>query len=180
MSQPTTEEIPEPQADTAGASTDSRDTQIGELQQRVAQLERLPQRESLAQDVKAGAAQRSIRLRSKRQLWGLAVYDIAFGPAPDGGSRKGHAKGIIAIGDRATGVLAVGGLAQGVIAIGGLSWGVVSVGGCTLGLAAALGGVAVGGIALGGVAIGIQAFGGVAIAALPVLQSFFTTTSSVT
>lgn len=177
MSPPIAEEITEPQAASAGASADARDTQIDELQQRVVQLERLLKRESRAPGVKAGAAQKSIRLKSKRQLWGLPVYDIAFGPAPDGSSRKGHAKGIIAIGDHATGVVAIGGLAQGVIAVGGLSWGLFTVGGCTIGLAAALGGVAMGGIAVGGVAIGIQAFGGVAIAALPALQSFFTTTS---
>ena len=109
------------------------------------------------------AGRNSIRRRSSRKLWGLPLYDIAFGPDLAKGELRGHARGIIAVGDVATGGLAVGGMAGGVIAIGGLSAGVISVGGCSAGLAAAIGGVALGGWAFGGVAIGILAIGGKAI-----------------
>ena len=46
--------------------------------------------------------QRGIRKRSKSTLLGWPVYDIAIGPDPKKGEHRGHAKGIIAIGDIAT------------------------------------------------------------------------------
>lgn len=103
---------------------------------------------------------RSLRKRSSRLLWGLPLYDIALGPDLNQGELRGHARGIIAIGDVATGVLAIGGIARGIIAIGGLALGVLlGIGGVSSGLLA-VGGVAVGGIAVGGVAIGGIAIGG--------------------
>jgi hypothetical protein len=110
-----------------------------------------------------GNGQPTVRLRSDKTVGSWPLYEVAFGPRWSHGEQLGHARAVIAIGDRATGVVAVGGLAQGILAIGGLSEGVIAVGGCTLGLLLALGGVAVGGIALGGVAIGAATRGGVSI-----------------
>ena len=158
---------------------DPRDELISSLQERVARLEKSqtdveplhkPRDKSGSQP---GSS--SFRARSSRKLFGCPLYDIAFGPDPETGAKKGHAKGIIAIGDYATGVIAIGGLAQGFVAIGGLSWGVFAVGGCTLALAAGVGGVAFGGYVLGGVAIGVQAFCGVAISLWPALSAYFST-----
>lgn len=103
---------------------------------------------------------RGIRKRSPRALWGLPLYDIALGADPATGELRGHALGVIAIGDIATGVLALGGVARGVIAVGGLAAGILlGIGGLSTGLLA-LGGLAIGGIALGGGAIGAIAIGG--------------------
>ena len=44
------------------------------------------------------------RYRSHATLFGQPILAISTGPAP--GEKKGHARGIIAIGDRATGLLA--------------------------------------------------------------------------
>jgi len=99
----------------------------------------------------------------KRASWGLGdipFYDIAVGPDLERGELRGHAKGIIAIGDLATGFLALGGLARGVIAFGGLAAGLVSFGGLSIGLLSAVGGLAIGGLALGGAAVGGVAVGG--------------------
>lgn len=104
-----------------------------------------------------------IRGIRKRASWGIGdvpFYDIALGPDLEHGEIRGHAKGIIAIGDIATGILAVGGLARGVVAFGGLAAGLVSLGGLSLGLLGAIGGLAIGGLALGGGAIGGVAIGG--------------------
>ncbi|MFO1371381.1 MAG: hypothetical protein U1F42_02970 [Candidatus Competibacteraceae bacterium] len=126
-----------------------------QLKQRIAALE---------QEVTAlknrGYPYHGVRKRSKRFYWGLPLYDIAVGPDPEKGETRGHAKGIIAIGDIATGVLALGGVARGVIAVGGLAAGLLlSIGGLSIGLLA-VGGLAIGGIALGGGAIGGIAIGG--------------------
>jgi hypothetical protein len=106
-----------------------------------------------------------IRLRGirKRASWGIGdipFYDIAVGPDPDRGEFRGHAKGIIAIGDMASGFLAIGGLARGVLALGGLALGVISLGGLSVGLLGAIGGLAIGSVALGGGAVGGLAIGG--------------------
>jgi hypothetical protein len=126
------------------------------LEKRVAELEKQ------VAALKAGglAPIRGIR---KRAAWGIGdipFYDIAVGPDLARGELRGHAKGIIAIGDFATGVLAIGGLCRGVIAIGGLAAGLVSLGGLSMGLLGAVGGLAIGGLALGGAAIGGVAVGG--------------------
>jgi len=106
---------------------------------------------------------KGVRKNSKATLWGLPLVSIAVGPDPDNDEKRGHARGIIAIGDIATGVLAIGGLARGGIAVGGLAIGVIALGGCALSVLLAIGGFAIGGIALGGGAVGIVACGGLAI-----------------
>lgn len=129
------------------------------LRQRVSALE-----QQMAVLQKRGYPYRGIRKRSNQTLWGLPLYDIALGPDPESGEMRGHARGIIAVGDIATGVLALGGIARGLIAVGGLAAGVLlSIGGLSVGLLAfgglAIGGIAVGGGAVGGIAIGGGAFG---------------------
>ncbi len=116
---------------------------------------------------------RGKRYRSKLTLFGLPVVDIAMGPGE--GKLRGHAKGIIAIGDIATGVIAMGGIARGVVAAGGVAIGVMSfggvgagvlvgAGGCALGVGMSAGGLAASaGLSTGGLAIGSLAQGGSAI-----------------
>jgi|GEM_PF-429518 len=106
---------------------------------------------------------KGVRKRSEATLWGLPLVSIATGPDPEHGELRGHARGVIAIGDIATGIIAIGGLARGVIAIGGLAIGVIALGGCALSLLLAVGGFAVGALAFGGAAIGGIAVGGCAI-----------------
>lgn len=124
-----------------------------QLEKRVAQLERLLARSAIL---------RGVRNRSATTIGGFPLYDIAFGPDLAREEIRGHAKGILAIGDMATGVLALGGIARGVIALGGLSIGVFSFGGLSLGALFAAGGVAIGGVAAGGAALGGVAVGGAA------------------
>jgi hypothetical protein len=107
-----------------------------------------------------GRAQ-GIRIRSSAELCGLPLFDIAVGGDAAKGELRGHARGIIAIGDIATGWLAIGGIARGIVALGGIAVGGISLGGCSLGLIA-LGGVTVGGVAIGGAAFGAIAMGGCA------------------
>jgi hypothetical protein len=102
-----------------------------------------------------------IRWSSSASFAGWPLVSIAMGPDPEKGEIRGHARGVIAIGDMATGGLAVGGIAFGVAAIGGLASGVIAVGGLSV-AALALGGLAVGGLAVGGCAIGYLAVGGAA------------------
>lgn len=110
-----------------------------------------------------GAGYRGIRLRSRATFLGLPLYDIALGPDPSRGELRGHARGIVALGDIATGFFALGGVARGGIAIGGVAAGVlIGLGGLGTGFVA-LGGLAIGGIALGGGAIGLVAIGGGAL-----------------
>jgi hypothetical protein len=105
---------------------------------------------------------RGVRRRSSATFAGLPVYHLAWGPDLERGAIRGHAKGIIAIGDIATGVLAIGGIVRGVVAIGGLALGVLSFGGLSIGVGA-IGGLALGGLALGGGAVGGAAIGGGAV-----------------
>jgi hypothetical protein len=98
---------------------------------------------------------RSIRKRSSYEYLGMPLWSIALGPDLERGELRGHAKGVLAIGDIATGIVAFGGIARGFIALGGLAIGVF-----------ALGGLAVGGLALGGAGIGIVAGGGAAFGAV--------------
>ena len=159
-----------------GHSTiDGSEPSVAELQRCIERLERL--RDSLAVSA-TGKEGKSLRFQSNRTLFGYPIYDIAFGPDHVTGAVKGHAKGIIAIGNRATGFVAIGGMAQGIIAIGGLSWGLFTAGGCTLGLVAGVGGVAAGGIVLGGGGIIDNAFGAIATSLLPALTAMFATSSS--
>lgn len=105
---------------------------------------------------------RSVRKRSSYEFIGMPLYSIALGPDLAKGELRGHAKGVLAIGDLATGIVAIGGLARGAIAIGGLAFGLVAFGGLAVG-ALALGGAAIGLAALGGGALGCVAVGGAAI-----------------
>jgi hypothetical protein len=128
-----------------------------ELERRVAELER-----QLAA-MGPGQRFRGFRRQSEATWAGLPLWSIAVGPDLSRGEWRGHARGVLALGDMATGVVAVGGLARGGIAIGGLAVGVVSLGGVALGLLLALGGLAVGGLAVGGAAGGGAAIGGGAV-----------------
>lgn len=124
--------------------------------------------EVLTRDV-SGAVQ-GLRRRSQQLLFGLPLIDVAFGP--HGTERYGHARGVLAIGDRATGIFAFGGRAAGlvacggavvgVVAFGGFAAGIVGIGGFAIGLAIALGGFSIGSVAIGGFASGLLAFGGFA------------------
>ncbi len=103
---------------------------------------------------------RGRRYTSPIVIFGLPLIHIALGP--DEKSMRGHARGIIAIGDIARGWLAMGGVAIGIFAFGGVGIGVVSLSGCAIGVFA-LGGAAFGGAVMGGGAIGVVAQGGAAI-----------------
>jgi hypothetical protein len=105
-------------------------------------------------------AYRGVRRRSALEFAGLPLYDVALGPDPEKGELRGHARGILAIGDMATGFVAVGGLARGIVALGGLAVGLLALGGLSIGLLLALGGGALGGVAIGGGAVGYYACGG--------------------
>ena len=126
--------------------------------------DRLQQRvDALEQDIAAvKRAHRGVRSRSTTYVLGLPLYDIAIGPDPVAQQRRGHARGIVAIGDVATGVLAIGGVARGFIALGGVALGVLTIGGCSIGLLFSIGGLGVGALAAGGVAVGLVAVGGFA------------------
>ena len=103
---------------------------------------------------------RGVRYRSAAALGDIPFLAIAAGPDPEKGELRGHAKGIIAIGDIATGVVALGGLARGLVAIGGLAVGGLTIGGLSIGILAAAGGLAIGSLAVGGGAVGGVAIGG--------------------
>ena len=103
-----------------------------------------------------------IRYKSSAAFLEFPVIAIAVGPDPADNEVRGHARGVIALGDIATGVVAVGGMARGLVAIGGVAIGGLSLGGLGLGLVA-FGGLAVGYAAIGGLAIGHYAMGGAAI-----------------
>ena len=125
-----------------------------ELEQRLAELEGVVAR--------SGLATHAFRRHSGATIAGVPLVDIALGPDFAHGQMRGHAKGIIAIGDVATGLIAIGGVARGGIAFGGIAIGLFSFGGLSLAALAAVGGIAVGGVALGGAALGGVAIGGAA------------------
>ncbi len=106
---------------------------------------------------------RGLRYRSALGLGDLPLLAVSVGPDFERGEIRGHAKGIVAIGDIATGVIALGGLSRGVVAIGGLAVGAVTLGGLSIGALAAVGGLAIGSLALGGGAVGGIAIGGGAV-----------------
>jgi hypothetical protein len=103
-----------------------------------------------------------IRYRSSATFLEIPLVSIAVGPDLGNNEPRGHAHGIIAIGDIATGVVALGGIARGLVAIGGVAIGGLTLGGLGVGLFA-FGGLALGYIAAGGLAIGYAAVGGLAI-----------------
>ena len=127
-----------------------------DLEKRVRDLER--QLQSLG--VTGPQAIRGIRKRASWGLGDIPIYDIALGPDFTRGEMRGHARGIVAVGDIATGVLALGGLARGVVAVGGLAAGLITFGGLSLGVLLAAGGMAIGTLAFGGGAGGAVAIGG--------------------
>jgi len=143
--------------------------EIDDLRARVVSLEkRIGLIEDAANATAFGAPRqayaRSIRRRSKTEMFGLPLWEIALGPNALRGETQGHAKAIFALGDVATGVFALGGLARGLFAMGGLAVGGVTFGGLSLGLLVALGGGAIGlGFSAGGLALGTVAVGGAAI-----------------
>ena len=131
---------------------DRTDERIAELEREISYL-RMAQR----------FERRFVRRRSKMEILGLPLWEVAIGPDPARGQRRGHAKAIFAFGDIATGVFACGGIARGLFAFGGVAIGGVTFGGLSLGLLVAVGGAAVGGIAAGGAAVGYIALGGAAL-----------------
>lgn len=104
-----------------------------------------------------------VRYRSALAIGDIPLVSIALGPDPEKGEWRGHARGVIAIGDIATGLVAIGGLATGGLCFGGVSLGLASLGGLALGVVLAVGGLAVGGTAVGGAAVGRIAVGGGAV-----------------
>jgi hypothetical protein len=128
-----------------------------ELERRVKELEAENAR---LRGAGAGVGVRGMRYRSAYEIWNLPLVAIAAGADLAKGEMRGHARGVIAIGDIATGVIAVGGLARGLIAIGGLAIGGVTFGGLSIGAIAAAGGLAIGSLAFGGGAVGGVAIGG--------------------
>lgn len=116
-----------------------------------------------APGIQAWGSGSGVRRQSATRIGGLPLWAIATGPDPARGERRGHARGVIAVGDIATGVLAIGGIARGIVALGGVALGVVSAGGLAIGIAFAVGGGALGGVAFGGAAVGNVAVGGGAV-----------------
>ena len=102
------------------------------------------------------------RWKSSATFLEYPLVSIALGPDSANNEIRGHARGIIAIGDVATGVLALGGIARGAIALGGLALGGIALGGCGIGILT-FAGLALGYIAIGGCAIAYAAMGGLAI-----------------
>ena len=105
---------------------------------------------------------RSIRYTSRLRLFGWPLVAIAQGVDFSRNEQRGHARGIIALGDIATGVIAIGGMARGLIAVGGVAVGFVTVAGVGLG-GLVIAGVALAHTAFGGVAVGHYAKGGTAV-----------------
>jgi hypothetical protein len=124
--------------------------------------------------LRQSALARGTRKRSKTELFGIPLWEIALGPDPVRGEQRGHARAVFAMGDIATGLFAFGGVARGGFCFGGVAVGLVTfggvsiglltaLGGCALGLGFSAGGLAVGAIAVGGAAFGLFAVGGLAI-----------------
>lgn len=109
--------------------------------------------------------------KSPTTIFGWPLVHLAFGVDPKTGQQR-HARGVIAIGNRATGLLALagvakgfiafGGMAIGVVAVGGIACGVLTYGGLALALLFAYGGLALAPLAYGGLAVGYGAVGGMA------------------
>jgi len=103
-----------------------------------------------------------LRWKSAASFLEYPVIAVAVGPDPANNEMRGHARGIIAIGDIATGVIALGAIARGIVALGGLALGGLAIGGTGIGILG-FGGLALGYVAMGGLAIGYAAVGGLAI-----------------
>lgn len=126
-------------------------------------ISRIDELESRLTAIQRAGGRGGIRRRSRRQLFGWPIWEIAVGPDTESGEMRGHARAVIAIGDLASGVLAIGGLARGIVAVGGLAIGAVTLAGMSVGLLAAVGGVAAGSLAVGGAVFGYVAIGGLAL-----------------
>ena len=110
--------------------------------------------------------------KSKAHIGSWPLVHLAYGLDPKSGKQR-VARGVIAMGGRATGFIALGGIAKGVIAFGGIAFGVFSIGGLGAGLLTfaglgvgllfCYGGLAIGTTAYGGLAIGYAAVGGLAL-----------------
>lgn len=101
------------------------------------------------------------RWTSRIRIGSWPLIAIAVGADPERGQMRGHARGVIALGDIATGIIAVGGVAWGGLVLGGLAIGVIPIGGFAMG-GLVLGGAAIGAVAVGGLAVGYYALGGAA------------------
>lgn len=112
-----------------------------------------------------------IRWSTEREFLGLPLVDIAVGRDPERGER-GHAKGVVAIGDRATGIVAFGVHARGLVALGVTAFGLVAVGWIAAG-AVAIGFLVAGLVALGAAAVGVFAMGGAALGVIAVGAAAF-------
>ncbi|MDZ7271107.1 MAG: hypothetical protein ONB17_05795 [candidate division KSB1 bacterium] len=110
--------------------------------------------------------------QSSRRLLGLPLLSINIGPQEVAGALR-HARGIVAIGNKATGVIAIGIFAaRGLCAIGFLTVGVAGVSIAGIGLLTvsvfgaglvSVSAVALGYLAVGVIAVGVRALGVVAI-----------------
>lgn len=103
--------------------------------------------------------------KSRHTLFGLPLYHICFQGMRDGGRfqmKMAPARGILAIGARATGVVSIGVFARGLVAVGAAAMGLISIGAASLGVLA-LGAFAAGIIAGGNLSVGIVAFGNLAV-----------------
>src|SRR5574337_291741 len=67
-----------------------------------------------------------LRWKSSATFLDYPWIAVAIGPDPASNELRGHARGIIAIGDMATGIIALGGIARGLVALGGLAIGGVT------------------------------------------------------
>lgn len=85
-----------------------------------------------------------IRKESAARLFGWPLVSIRYGPDGETGEQRGHARGIIAVGNSAIGVVAVGNLALGIFAVGAAAVGFFSAGGIAFGVLLAYGLGAVG------------------------------------
>jgi predicted Ser/Thr protein kinase len=100
--------------------------------------------------------------KSKAHIGSWPLVHLAFGLDLKTGKAR-TARGIFAVGNKATGFIAIGGIAKGVIAFGGLAIGIFAIGGLALGLLT-FGGLGIGLLfCYGGIAIGTTAYGGLAV-----------------
>lgn len=104
------------------------------------------------------ARNKNVRLQSATRIAGFPLVDIAFGRDLEKNEELGHAKGVIALGDRATGIFAYGKFARGIFALGMYAVGLFSCGMFAFGVLTA-GFVSLGVFSSGALAIGYGAFG---------------------
>jgi hypothetical protein len=145
-------------------STESQrvESRIRELEREVEDLRN--GKTKRGEEAQPATRQRSpVRKRSKRTVMGWPLWEIASGPDPARSEERGHARALIAIGDRADGLIAIGGIARGGLCIGGITMGLLTLGGVSMSLLAGIGGVAIAPLAYGGASVGIVSVGGAAV-----------------